>query len=91
MASFNQKQTAIHAIADKLGMLKEDGDPAVYKRHPFVYLVEAADDICYSIIDMEDAHRLGILSHELVKDSFLHVIKSLKVKPSEENRTFGYL
>ncbi|HEX8461719.1 MAG TPA: dNTP triphosphohydrolase, partial [Segetibacter sp.] len=74
---FFQSQTeAIHAIAAKLGMKREEGEAVVYKRHPFVYLVEAADDICYSIIDMEDAHRLGILSHELVKDSFLHVIKA---------------
>ena len=85
---FFQSQTeAIHAIAAKLGMKREEGEAVVYKRHPFVYLVEAADDICYSIIDMEDAHRLGILSHELVKDSFLHVIKALDINPNDENRS----
>jgi dGTPase len=36
----------------------------VFSRHPFVYLVEAADDICYLIIDLEDAHRLGMISFE---------------------------
>lgn len=46
-----------------------------YKRHPFVYLVEAADDIAYNIIDFEDAHRLGILTYETVRDSFLEIIK----------------
>ncbi len=46
-------------------------------RHPFVYLVEAADDICYRIIDLEDAHRIHILSYELVSGLFLDVIKEL--------------
>jgi dGTPase len=43
----------------------------VYARHPFVFLVEAADDICYRIIDFEDAHRLNILSIETISDLFL--------------------
>lgn len=85
---FQSEAEAIHKIANKLGMIKEEG-AACYKRHPFVYLVEAADDICYRIIDMEDAHRLGILSHELVKDSFLHVIRCLKAKDEDENKTLN--
>jgi dGTPase len=74
---FQAEKNAIISIAEMLGMPKEEGDIISYKRHPFVYLVEAADDICYRIIDMEDAHRLGILSHELVKESFISVIKNL--------------
>ncbi len=35
-----------------------------YARHPLVYLVEAADDICYEIMDLEDAHKLKILTYE---------------------------
>ncbi len=77
---FQSEVTAIEEIAEKLGMHREAGIEIIYKRHPFVYLVEAADDICYSIIDMEDAHRLGILSHDLVRDSFIHVIQSLTDK-----------
>ena len=38
--------------------------PSVFARHPLVYLMEAADDICYQIMDIEDAHRLNILSTE---------------------------
>lgn len=74
---FQAEKDAVKNIAEKLGMLPEDGAEDCFKRHPFVYLVEAADDICYRVIDMEDAHRLGILSHELVKDSFLHLIQSI--------------
>jgi dGTPase len=43
----------------------------VFARHPFVYLVEAADDICYRIIDFEDAHRLNILSFDTISELFL--------------------
>jgi dGTPase len=85
---FQSETNVIHSIAETLGMLREEGKMVIYKRHPFVYLVEAADDICYSIIDMEDAHRLGILSHELVRDSFFHIIKSLG-EAENENRTLN--
>ena len=81
---FQSEISAVREIANKLGMPREEGEELIYKRHPFVYLVEAADDICYSIIDMEDAHRLGILSHELVRDSFLYVIQSLSDKGKGE-------
>jgi dGTPase len=84
---FLSEAAAVHAIAEKLGMHREEGETVIYKRHPFVYLVEAADDICYSIIDMEDAHRLGILSHELVKESFFHVINCLDRDENAANRT----
>ncbi len=48
---------------------KEQNDS--FFRHPLVYLVEAADDICYQIIDLEDAFKLGILSFEKVKELYL--------------------
>ena len=45
--------------------------PQLYSRHPLVYLVEAADDICYEIMDIEDAHKLKILSFEQTSDLLL--------------------
>ena len=38
-----------------------------YRRYPLVYLVEAADDICYMIMDIEDAHKLRLISFEDTK------------------------
>ncbi|MDQ6812516.1 MAG: dNTP triphosphohydrolase, partial [Bacteroidota bacterium] len=84
---FQSEKKAIYAVAEKLGMRREEGTATIFQRHPFVYLVEAADDICYSIIDMEDAHRLGILSYELVKETFFHVISCLNAETEYENRT----
>ena len=53
-------------IADELDLIckSKPGEPLKYARHPLVYLVEAADDICYEIMDIEDAHKLKILSFE---------------------------
>ena len=64
------------AIVKELNMVPDEvNDKVVYKRHPFVTIVEAADDICYNIIDFEDAHRLGLLSYEEVKEGFLNIIQ----------------
>lgn len=49
-------------VLDELGLKRLAENDIVYARHPLVFLMEAADDICYQIIDLEDAHRLNILS-----------------------------
>lgn len=53
-------------IADDMGILRKSksGEPLCYARHPLVYLVEAADDICYEIMDIEDSHKLKILTFD---------------------------
>lgn len=86
---FQAEKEAVEAIATELGMLPDEGSEGCYKRHPFVYLVEAADDICYRVIDMEDAHRLGILSHEVVKESFLHLIASVGTPGENIDKTIS--
>ena len=52
---FSSEADIFNKISNELGMIG---------RHPLVYLVEAADDICYEIMDIEDAHKLKILSDE---------------------------
>ncbi|WP_027377999.1 dGTP triphosphohydrolase [Kaistella palustris] len=71
----NEKQTFLQ-IAQSVNMMAESREPTIFKRHPFVWLVEAADDICYNIIDMEDAHRLGIVSTGDCENLFFDLIKS---------------
>lgn len=60
-------------VATELGMIPQYGDNGEvrYARHPLVYLVEAADDICYEVMDIEDAHKLGILPTQQVIDLML--------------------
>jgi len=74
---FKADKEVYQIIIDKLGFIKDPDGKKTYMRHPFVYLVEAADDICYSIMDMEDAHRLGILSKEVVSSLFLNLIQQV--------------
>jgi dGTPase len=58
---FFQSEKSIYArIANELGLLQQSENPAKYVRHPLVFLVEAADDICYQLMDLEDAHKLKI-------------------------------
>jgi dGTPase len=68
---FQTEKELYSAIAEKLGIHQIKSSPLVYSRHPLVYLVEAADDICYQIMDIEDAHKLGILPSEQVHQLFL--------------------
>lgn len=71
----NEKETFLE-IAESTKLICESEDPHIFKRHPFVWLVEAADDICYNIIDMEDAHRLGIVSTADCQNLFFELVKS---------------
>ncbi|MBN8850463.1 MAG: dehydrogenase [Sphingobacteriales bacterium 50-39] len=68
---FDSEVGIYQMIAEELGIPRLDPEKHIYARHPFVYLVEAADDICYRIIDFEDAHRLNIISIDTIKDLFL--------------------
>ena len=71
----NEKEIFLE-IAKATHMIHESEEPHIFKRHPFVWLVEAADDICYNIIDMEDAHRLGIVSTAECENLFFELVKS---------------
>ena len=63
---FQSEAEYYEKIADELGIIRrsQPGSPLQYARFPLVYLVEAADDICYEIMDIEDSHKLKILSYE---------------------------
>ena len=63
---FNSEAETFERIADAMGIIRlsAPGEPLRYVRHPLVYLVEAADDICYEIMDIEDAHKLKILTFD---------------------------
>lgn len=59
---FDSEKNEYKKIAHELGIITLPENKNRYARHPLVYLVEAADDICYQIMDIEDAHKLGILT-----------------------------
>lgn len=63
---FTLEKDSYQKVADELGIFckSKPGEPLRYARHPLVYMVEAADDICYEIMDIEDAHKLKLLTYE---------------------------
>ena len=76
---FQSEQLGFEKLAVEMELVKVQDEPLVYKRHPLVYLVEAADDICYNIIDLEDAHRLKILSYQEVEGLLLPLCNDAKL------------
>ena len=68
---FTSEEASFRRIAEELGMRKLSDAPLRYARHPLVYLVEAADDICYQIMDIEDAHKLKILTTDETRELLL--------------------
>jgi dGTPase len=87
---FQSEKDVMAGLATELGMISESCDPLIFKRHPFVYLVEAADDICYRVIDMEDAQRLGILKAEEVLGSFEAIMRAINRPGENVDKTLGY-
>jgi len=69
---FQSEKELFRKIASQLEMVKISENPLQYMRHPLVYLVEAADDICYQVMDVEDAHKLKILTYPETETLFLN-------------------
>ena len=63
-------------VASELGLIsnKTDGDIG-FERHPLAYLVEAADDICYTIIDFEDGINLGLVAEDYALEYLIKLVK----------------
>ena len=96
---FTTEEESFHRIAEELGMKKLNDSPLKYARHPLVYLVEAADDICYQMMDIEDAHKLKILTTQETQDLLLsyfpderkaHMLETLHIV-SDLNEQIAYL
>ena len=81
---FQSEKEIYQNIANELGIYQVSSDPKKFIRHPLVFLVEAADDICYQIMDLEDAHKLKILSYEQTRDLYLNFYHPVEDKKSIE-------
>ncbi|NNT71286.1 deoxyguanosinetriphosphate triphosphohydrolase [Flavobacterium sp. IMCC34852] len=63
-------------VAEELGMISnKTGADVGYERHPLAFLVEAADDICYTIIDFEDGINLGLVSEDYALEYLIKLVK----------------
>ena len=88
---FTSEENDYLKIAEELGIkrLSQDNEPPRYARHPLVYLVEAADDICYQMMDIEDAYKLKLLTPKEAKDLYQLFFDEKKKKRVEE--VFGFV
>ena len=72
---FQSEKAAFLDVVQDLGMLQKSTDAVSYYRHPLAYLVEAADDICYTIIDFEDGINLGLIEEEFALEYMIKLVK----------------
>ena len=93
---FQSEKEAFQDAVNELGLIKRSNAAISYSRHPLAFLVEAADDICYTIIDFEDGINLGLIQEEFALEYLSKIIRD-NIKPenyyalsTKEDRV-GYL
>lgn len=86
---FQQDVSFFQEVAQELGLLVNKELPNVgFHRHPLAFLVEAADDICYTIIDFEDGIKLGLIEEEFALEYLIKLVqKSIDSKKYNELTT----
>ncbi|MAB48455.1 MAG: deoxyguanosinetriphosphate triphosphohydrolase [Flavobacteriaceae bacterium] len=72
---FQSEKEMFSAVALDLGLIKRSEKDLSYNRHPLAYLVEAADDICYTIIDFEDGINLGLIEEDYALEYLIKLVK----------------
>jgi len=95
---YQSEMSYFKGTARALGLLPRPELTNAWCRHPLAFLVEAADDICYLILDFEDGHRIGYVPHEIFVDLLQPIAsRDASFKPGprpprktrEERRSFG--
>ncbi len=78
----SEDRESFEAVAEAVGLIRRDPVLSIWRRHPLAFLVEAADDICYRVIDIEDGYRVGHLTFQEAFDLF----HSILINPAEQER-----
>lgn len=93
---FQYDKATFKTIADDLGLISKTTNTIAYHRHPLAFLVEAADDICYTIIDFEDGINKGLIDEDYALEHLINMVKATirtetytQLKTTEER--LGYL
>jgi dGTPase len=85
-----EDQVNFTEVAETVGLIRRDPVLAVWHRHPLAFLVEAADDICYRVIDIEDGFRLGHLTFQEAMELFSAVLPDSARQIARLNRISGH-
>ena len=93
---FQAEKDLFKEVAEETGLPKKSGykNSLFWCRHPLAFLVEAADDICYRVMDLEDGFRLGLLSFEDTEALLMPLKGSASLSlynERNENDRIGYL
>ena len=85
---FQSERRVFQAVADELGLLPAPGPLLRYCRHPLAFLVEAADDISYRILDLEDGLRLNLVPRHKGVDALCEIAKKTPrfVRPDDSEQ-----
>ena len=81
---FQSEKDMFSDVASELGLTKRSNDYLSFQRHPLAFLVEAADDICYTIIDFEDGINLGLIQEEYALEYLINLVRG-KIKTKNYN------
>lgn len=68
---YQSEKAILREVASELGL--PELAPGKWARHPLSYLMEASDDICYAILDLEDGIEIGMLAYEIVEPILLKI------------------
>ena len=72
---FQTEKNSFLDVANELGLKKLSTKNIQYSRHPLAFLVEAADDICYTIIDFEDGINLGLIQEDFALEYLINLVR----------------
>ena len=72
---FQSEKEGFQEVAAELGLVNRSKKDLSFSRHPLAYLVEAADDICYTIIDFEDGINLGLIQEEFALEYLINLVR----------------
>ncbi len=72
---FQSEKVTFDDVAASLGLISRDSKNSSFSRHPLAFLVEAADDICYTIIDFEDGINLGLIDEEFALEYLINLVR----------------
>lgn len=71
---FTSELPLLYQAFEACGIVRSVNNPDIFVRHPLVFLMEAADDICYRLLDLEDAHKIGVVSYNEAERLLLQII-----------------
>ncbi len=64
---FQSEQALFREVVETVGLLPRPGSGPAWCRHPLAFLLEAADDICYHVIDIEDGFKAGVVDFDCLQ------------------------